>query len=95
VRFKDTSTIIQPPQDEPVNTGIYPNPVRNNLTIKFKSNYSSINVQLFNMLGQIVVNNKYNNTDRIDIWLNNLPAAIYILKVLYDDKQVVKKIMKY
>jgi len=98
VRLRDTTAVILPPAPIlPKDTivAIYPNPVRDHIRINLDSTYGVVNVQLFNMLGQIVFNNVYTHTNYIDIWMNRYPAATYILRLFYDNKQLVKKIIKY
>lgn len=95
VRFRDTTKNAFVPDSNRADIKIYPNPTRNDLVIDFNKDYANITVQLFNMLGQRLINGKYYNTRNIHLFLNKLPVAVYVLRIFYDDKKFSTKIMKY
>ena len=66
---------------------IYPNPVTNMLTI---SGYYDSNVDIYDMKGQLVISKEKANS----IDMSKLPAGIYNLKVLYNNKIINQRITK-
>ena len=66
---------------------IYPNPVTNMLTI---SGYYDSNVDIYDMKGQLVISKEKANS----IDMSRLPAGIYNLKVLYNNKIINQRITK-
>lgn len=79
------------PTNEFVSLKYYPNPVEGDLYI---SNFELIKrIQIFNLLGQIMIDKKYNQTD-ISINLNNLPASTYIVKLETENQSTNFQIIK-
>ncbi len=79
---------------------IYPNPIKENLTIQF---YSSVNSKalfsIYNMLGELITENNI----RINEGINNsspfenikeLPNGLYTLKIQIKENTITKKIVK-
>lgn len=87
--------------DENINeTGfsIYPNPTNGNVNISLKllSN-SNVEIQLFNSLGQIIINDKFENqkgTFNHVLSLDKLSNGIYLVNVSMGDRVISKKIIK-
>ncbi|SEW40051.1 Por secretion system C-terminal sorting domain-containing protein [Chitinophaga sp. YR573] len=68
----------------PEKLSLYPNPVRDQLTLKAPFDLDNIKVQITNANGIIVINKKViNNT----INVSNLPAGIYWLTIVKDGKK--------
>ena len=65
------------------NVKLYPNPVSSNLTIE---NLKNIDVEIYNIVGQQIVENK-NATGDLSIDMSNLPDGVYFVK-LKDGKAV-------
>ena len=76
--------------DLPENTtdavAVYPNPVRNQLTVKAENLQS---VEVYNLVGQMVMN----STSAV-IDLSNLNEGIYFVRIKADGKTVVKRVVK-
>lgn len=72
---------------------IYPNPVRGGLmTIKNQSNFAIETIQIYNVLGVLVLEKNSTVSNNYD--LNSLKSGQYIAKIqLSENKIVVKKIM--
>ncbi len=68
---------------------IYPNPVKDVLTIDYLKTINS--VEVYSLEGKLVFKNNEQNTS---ISLNSLASGIYLLKINTDLGQVVKKIIK-
>ena len=67
---------------------VYPNPTKDNLTLKFDNNkYSGLSYQLFDINGKIINQNKLieNNTT---IKMRDLPNSIYFLKVIKNNTPI-------
>lgn len=72
---------------------ISPNPARNFISIQFPAYTGICNVKLLNTLGQVIAEI---NSDAIALKLDmsNLPAGIYIVRVLYNGHTAFRKILK-
>ncbi|MCF6182746.1 T9SS type A sorting domain-containing protein [Lutibacter sp.] len=73
---------------------VYPNPSTNNdLTISVKNNTELKGVQLYNTLGQLIIDIKNPKKVQNKIQLKNIPSGIYILKVFntkeYSSKRII------
>lgn len=76
---------------------IYPNPVKENLTITFSENMNnSVTISIYNTLGQIIyTSNRLIANKSITIPVNALSNGIYLVSVNHDGKQLItKKIIK-
>jgi len=75
---------------------IYPNPVNDELYIDFLSNPNdAVKLRVFNYLGQELKTLSVNdNTDNINISINNLPSGLYFLKTEIADNNFVTKFIK-
>ena len=71
---------------------MHPNPTNNNLFVNGKDMQS---LELFNTLGQRVLTQTVENGASAEISLSNLPAGIYVLRVVMNGGAVsVKKVVK-
>lgn len=67
---------------------VYPNPTTDVIYLKIKeSNFESIQYQLFDINGRLIENNKVFENSTI-IQMGKYPEAIYLLKVLDNNKEV-------
>ncbi len=73
------------------NISFYPNPVTNVLYIDFGENF---NVEIYNMLGELVLSKKCNEANRGEISINKLLAGTYIVKIITPKETVSHKIIK-
>ena len=71
---------------------IYPNPANEIITL-FDSENNRGTVELYNNIGQLVFKQEV-NSNQTDVSLKNLSKGIYIIRVLLENKQIVKKIIK-
>ncbi len=68
---------------------LFPNPTTTNLSIS--NNGSIINsVSIYNLIGQLLYNNEYNNT-KVELYVGNLPKGVYIIKV---NGYIIQKFIK-
>lgn len=73
------------------NFSFYPNPTSNVLNIEYSKTIESVTV--INLLGQMLFENKTNNTS-VQLDLSSFPTATYFVKVKADGKEKVIKIVK-
>ena len=73
------------------NVNLYPNPVKNNLTIELKSNVDT-NIEIYNILGKRVFTNLINKTSNLN--LQDLKTGIYIVKITQNNSTITKKLVK-
>ena len=67
---------------------VYPNPTNDFLVLKVENfNFSTINFQLYDINGKILMNNKPEGSVT-NIAMSNLVPAIYFLKVFQGDKEI-------
>ena len=70
---------------------IYPNPVKNSLTVDLESNIST-SIEIFDILGKRVFKNNISKTSNLN--LQALKAGIYIVKITQGNSIVTKKLVK-
>ncbi|MEA3447999.1 MAG: T9SS type A sorting domain-containing protein [Bacteroidota bacterium] len=90
-------TALNCSKEENNNINVYPNPVRDYLTIYFSNiPESKVNISLFTPQGKSVYKTtRVPGTNRLKIDLEDLSPGIYIVRILNNKQQVVKKIMKF
>jgi len=84
-------------KDVPLNLEaiIYPNPFVESISISFTEKVTDkIEVVVFDVLGRTVFSKSYNAEQNLTIQFNNLSVADYIIKVVANNKQFVKNIIK-
>lgn len=92
-----TITAVHKVTDNPVSFNVYPNPVGTDLTIELDpfSNSTSIDVQLSNAQGQILLTKKLaGGTYNTQLSMQQLPTGIYFIQLQVDGKQFSKKVIK-
>jgi len=78
---------------EPQKWSVFPNPVKDFLTIEFTDNTEKISIEMFTMLGQkIKTFENLNSTEKID--LSDLKTGIYLLKINHNEANQTIKIKK-
>jgi hypothetical protein len=73
---------------------VYPNPVANELTIQLPFNAEKINVTVIDVLGREVMTANPVSGTMVSLQNINLPAGVYIVKIIADNKQQLVKITK-
>ncbi len=77
-------------------TKIYPNPTSNILTVDKNSTVCKVKMNLYNMLGQLILKDKIITDGRNEIRLSNLSSGIYYYKFISDEHiLLVGSIYKY
>jgi hypothetical protein len=75
---------------------VYPNPFSNVINIHHLQG-SDLSIQLLDAKGSQITVNGYKNNDpssTLSLDLTNQPAGLYFLKIRWDEKVVVKRIVK-
>lgn len=89
----DASTLgIKKEEDVLKNIKVYPNPVKNKITINSLSNFSEI--ELFNINGRKIINHQFKKQNNFNFYTHNLNTGIYFLSIKIDGKKFIKKIIK-
>ncbi|MBU2929674.1 endonuclease [Winogradskyella psychrotolerans] len=70
---------------------LYPNPVKNNITVDLKSDITTT-IEIFDILGKRVFTTHINKTS--DLNLQALKTGLYIVKMTQGDSTVTKKLIK-
>jgi len=68
---------------------LFPNPTPGNLTIDTKQVYKSLEVIVFNAMGQKVYTQKFENSQVLDLNLAQLPKGVYSVKLLAENKTAI------
>ena len=98
--FWEAKTIAAPAIDSTCNldlqTKIYPNPFSKSFFIDKMPTLCRPSLNLYNMIGQLVVKGKVINNGRNEIQLSNLSAGIYFYEFISENKVVLAgKLVKY
>jgi subtilisin-like proprotein convertase family protein len=84
------------PENQLTDFAIYPNPNRGNFNIQFENHSSNeIKVNVFDMRGRVIFENKYSNqaTFNENIQLNNAQAGVYLVSVTDGNQKLVKRLV--
>lgn len=81
---------LQQGQDE---VSFYPNPVKDNLTIKFP-NAGNHQVRVYNIFGKMIINYMSSNENLISLNMDAQPSGVYFIKYVVNGKEVTKRFSK-
>ncbi|AFL80453.1 hypothetical protein Aeqsu_0951 [Aequorivita sublithincola DSM 14238] len=76
------------------NAVLYPNPTSGNFTIDLGKNYSEINMNITNILGQVVAFERFANTDTLEINLQGSPGIYFVNITTGEDFSETLKVLK-
>ena len=71
---------------------MYPNPVKNNLTIETKNTHSKLHFEIINSVGTLVYSDVIDNKTTVGI--SSLSNGIYIVKLFAGESTIIKKFTK-
>ncbi len=74
--------------DQVLQVKMYPNPAKNFIAIDGLINQA--NIEIFNTIGERVSDTIYNSNEKLNI---NLASGIYLVKIISEDKSVLKKLI--
>lgn len=72
---------------------IYPNPANDYIILQNINHFESVQVQIFNSLGQVIFENEYENFDEQIIDVQNIPNGMYVIHVYSGNKFFSEKII--
>lgn len=72
---------------------VYPNPVANEFTVKLPFSAKSVSVKVYDMIGNEVLSASASG-ENVSVKNMNVPAGVYMVKVVADDKVSLSKIIK-
>ncbi len=70
---------------------IAPNPMKNLAVVSFDKPYARIDFELYNNLGHLVNKTFSMNSKSFQIHRNNMPAGLYLCKILLDNNKLISK----
>jgi hypothetical protein len=82
----DNNTLSAPENDFIQKLKIYPNPTYGNLSIELDQQYSKINIEVYNILGKLVLQKEELNSNNMQLTINN-SAGLYFMKIQTSDGQ--------
>jgi phosphomevalonate kinase len=71
----------------------YPNPAKGNITIEMKNYEGKSEIQIIDIHGKICLKNHV-STEKTTLKISHLPAGVYLLKVLNENKTETVKFIK-
>jgi hypothetical protein len=77
-----------------VNVSIFPNPAKEKITIQLNQNYSKVDIDIFNDLGQLVKQIDQVNLNTIILDLKSFSKGIYHIRIKADDNTKNVEIIK-
>ncbi|MCK0115049.1 T9SS type A sorting domain-containing protein [Gelidibacter sp. F63206] len=93
VTLKITNIVLGTDENILSNLAMYPNPSSGHFTIDLGKDYSDVNLQIHNMLGQQISSNKYTSIKTIEQEINT-SAGIYFVKVSSEGVSKTLKLIK-
>jgi hypothetical protein len=70
---------------------IYPNPTSGNVTLNLNKTTGSIQVSVYNAVGQLVSSNSYSGGGQVNLDLNHNNDGVYLLQITTPDNSVLRK----
>ncbi len=71
---------------------VYPNPANELVNINFGKTYEQVILNLFSLKGQLIKQYELKNINTSGLWVGDLPAGMYLLRILAEDKSSVVKL---
>jgi hypothetical protein len=73
---------------------VYPNPAKDQVTIEFKKGMRNVLVEVYDVMGQLVVSERSaNNDNRMLLSTSNLANGVYFVRLLSNDGKAMKKLI--
>lgn len=79
---------------ETVSLSVYPNPVKNNLTLDFGKSFKTIRCALIDVTGRTLLEKNFTNKARTTLDFSGFPQGIYFLKLATEGQVFTQKIIK-
>ncbi|MEP7129370.1 MAG: T9SS type A sorting domain-containing protein, partial [Chitinophagales bacterium] len=99
VNFADSSSLptgnANEMNDPTINISVYPDPVKDVLTVSFPSLQIEVTVSLFSLEGRLLLTKRQEQTNNLQLMLSTFSTGMYLLKIIDEDGLVTqKKIIK-
>ncbi|MBL7917860.1 MAG: T9SS type A sorting domain-containing protein, partial [Bacteroidia bacterium] len=72
---------------------VFPNPSKDGVVTIKSNNVNFQTVEVFNSLGQLVIRRKNENNYQFKLDVSEIPAGIYFIKVICDEKSITERII--
>ncbi|MEO6303757.1 MAG: T9SS type A sorting domain-containing protein, partial [Bacteroidia bacterium] len=66
---------------------VYPNPTQGFVTLSFEEDFTG-QVNIFNTLGQLLITQKLNGSEKIEMNLTSYPKGIYLIKLIPNEGKI-------
>ena len=86
------NTPVSTEEKEDINVSIYPNPVVNG-RLKINSDTQIHAIELYSVLGHKVYHIENNQSNQIELKLENLQPGNYLVRLIFEQNSIVKKII--
>jgi hypothetical protein len=74
---------------------IYPNPTNGKVTLKLNKNISEIDIEISNILGQVISNERFINTNTINLNIVGSPGIYFVsIKTSEGNSKIIKVLKK-
>ena len=83
--FKLAQAALAVDQFDTLKASIYPNPVKDNLSIDFGETIQQVSISIHNALGQLVLKQEFNHTHKTHLSVEQLSKGIYFLDIKTDN----------
>ncbi|HEY5688574.1 MAG TPA: T9SS type A sorting domain-containing protein, partial [Yeosuana sp.] len=85
-------SIKEVPENEVTQFMNYPNPFRSETTFSFHSTYGNAEIQIYNILGQLILSEKIPNGQTEYQWTpKGLAIGVYYVKLTLNNKEVANR----
>jgi hypothetical protein len=72
----------------------YPNPANSTLNIKLSEAYNQLTTEVYNNMGQLVLNHNFNATGMLQLDISTLPAGIYSVRISNGEQASAIRVIK-
>ena len=76
------------------NYTVFPNPVRDRITIDLKDFFQKIGIEVFSCNGQSMISRHYENIQKVSLEMSSLTTGLYLIKVKTNNDTRIFKVMK-
>lgn len=84
ILFKLANSVVTPTRNlikDDLSLKLYPNPITTEVTIKFDSYQTNLDIEIYNSIGEKVKNLKDMNGEAISLRRDNLPQGVYFIRI--------------
>ena len=89
-----TVTVVGTTSLNAVDLSFYPNPVQDELRIDFEENVNDVMIRLFNINGQLMINQEFPQAELIKLDMSKLSSGTYILDLTIKGESLKTPIIK-